>query len=152
MAIPVGGVRRPVTITNCAGDEVSITGGKLDVNATVVVPGDVPEMFLAQVADLSAAALNATDAIAKIKLANFLAIHLSAGLTAQQTLTITFVSSDGVAYNTVILAEPLPAGTADKYFAFPPQTLLRVGDHIKTQLTNAGESAKVLSMTLGFGT
>jgi len=149
MAMPIGGVRRPVTITDCTGQEVSITGGRLDVNAVVLVPGDTPQPTTAT-QDLAVAPLSFTDAIALIKEALWLALHFTgaSGLLADEVLTVTLVSADGAAFDTVILMETLPTGTKDKFFSFPCDTLLRAADHIKVEVTNTGTPANTVTATL----
>lgn len=112
---------------------------------------EVPNAFTASQA-LAAAALDATDAFAFNKKVLWLAIHIDgAGLVNAQTLTITFDSADGAAFDTIHLREVLPAGTTDKWYSFPCDTLLRAADHIRTQLTNAGAAETATArMTLMF--
>jgi len=151
MAMPIGGIRRPVTIVDCDGAEVTITDGKLNVNATVSVPGDVPQAFTAD-QDLGVAPLDEQDAIAVVKKAFWMSLHLDAPLANPQQFTITLISADGASYNTVIVDETLAAGFTDKYFAFPCDTLLRAGDHIQVELGTAGGAETATAfLTLMFG-
>lgn len=152
MAIPIGGIRRPVTITDCAGREVGITDeGKLLVEATVNVTGGVPETFTAQ-QDLSAAPLDATDNVAVAKVAEWLALNLGSGLVADQVLNVIFKSADGAAFDVPIIEdETLAAGTTSKWFSFPANTLLRAGDHIEVTLTDTGGGeTETASLTIMF--
>lgn len=151
MSIPLEQTRKLVGIADCQGNEVGIVGGALNVNAAVVVPGDNPQAATDS-QDLSVGALTLTDAFAVIKEVMWFALHLSAPLAANQTLTVTFISADGAAFNTIILNEILTPGFQDKYFAFPCDTLLRAGDHIKVDLTNAGAPAITANLTVMFGT
>lgn len=101
--------------------------------------------------DLALGALNFVDAVALAKIPKFFALHFGSALTGPQTLTVTYESADGAAFNTIVLSEVLPTGATDKFFAFP--TLLgpiRAGDHIRIQLTNTGTPAIVVSGNLNF--
>lgn len=154
--IPIGGIRRPVTITDCSGQEVSITGGKLDVNATVSVAGVNPEAFtFAQ--DFSAP-VDETDAIAKVKKALYMALALGdgagGGLTAEKVLNVIWKSADGAAYDVALIVnETLPVGLKNKWFSFPPDMFLRVLDHIEITITApGGADTDTVAGTLMYGT
>lgn len=150
MTIPVGGVRRPVTIVDCNGREVAISAdGKLSVDASVSVPGDTPAATT-ESANLAVAALDVTDAVALTKEALWIALHVveGGGLLAAEVFTVTLDSSDGPTFDTIIVRETLPIGTTDKFFSFPCDTLLRAGDHIRVQLANAGAPANNVNVTL----
>lgn len=96
--------------------------------------------------NLAVGALNFIDAVPLIKVPRFISMHFSAPLPAPQTLTITYESADGAAFNTVRKTEVLPAGTQDKFFIFEPtEGPIRVGDHYRIQLTNAGTPAVTVS-------
>jgi hypothetical protein len=88
---------------------------------------------------LAVGALDFTDVVALIKTPRFVSLHFSAPLPGPQTLTITYDSADGVAFDTVRKTEVLPAGTTDKFFVFEPnEGPIRAADHYRIQLTNTG--------------
>lgn len=152
MGIPVGGQRKPVTITDCQGREVGIDAdGKLLVAATVNVTGGSPSAFTDQ-QDLSLNPLDSTDNIAVSKVAEWLALNLGSGLVADQVLNVIFKSADGAAFDVPIIEdETLAAGTTSKWFSFPANTLLRAGDHIKVTLTDTGGGeTQTASLTIMF--
>jgi hypothetical protein len=101
--------------------------------------------------DLAVVPLDGTDAIASVKKALWMSLHLTDPLVAQQTLTIRLDSASGAGFDTVILSEDLPALTEDKFFAFPSDTLLRAGDHIQVELTTSGGETATVNGTLMFG-
>jgi hypothetical protein len=101
-------------------------------------------------ADLAVAALDFTDAIASVKDALWVSLHVveANGLLADEVFTISLDSGSGAGFDTIIVQETLPIGTKDKFFAFPANTLLRATDHIRVQLSNTGAPANNVNATL----
>lgn len=152
MPLPIEGTKKVVTITGpCGTEEVGVTGGRLDVNA-VFVPGlKAPSVVTASQA-LAAGALSLVDVFATVKKPSFVALHLSVPLPgpSNQTVTVTYISADGAAFNTVILKQDVAPGFQDEFFAFPCDLVFRAGDHILVEMTNVGLPVTTVNATINF--
>jgi hypothetical protein len=101
--------------------------------------------------NLALAPLNFVDAVVSAKIPRFFSLRFSAALAGVQTLTVTYESAGGAAFNTNLLTEVLPIGTQDKIFFFPCSAgPIRAGDHYRIQLTNTGAPAITVSGNMNY--
>jgi hypothetical protein len=153
MPLPVEGTKKVVTITGpCGTEEALVVGGALNVNAVIAPPALKAPTVETNSQNLAVGALNYTTVAAVIKKPSFFAIRLSVPLpgASNQTITVRYISADGVAFNTIILQQDVAPGFQDEYFTFPCDMVYRAADQIQVEMTNVGLPAVTANLSVNF--
>lgn len=153
MPLPIEGTKKAVTITGpCGVEEALVVGGALNVNAIVGPPVLKTPTVETAVQPLAAAPLDYTTVAAIVKIPGFFSIHLDVPLPGpnNQTITVTYISADGAAFNTMILQQQVAPGFQDEYFAFPCNIVYRIGDQLRVQMTNTGAPVATANLSVNF--
>lgn len=134
-------------VTRVADDGTGVFRMAVDALVSGLSPVGTPLTATAS-QDLSAGALALTTTFANNFEPRFVAIAFSGALPGPQTVTITFNSNTGAAFDTVIEEATVGAGATSYFFSFPAETVFVAGDEVQLDVTNTGTPAITANATI----